>query len=105
MRRLVSIRNSCMECDEAITNPLCPECLARGMRVMVGEQNQKLSRQIAGFSTSGETHCIRCGKEVGLCAHCFSKDIYEFLSGKNKRIAQEFLGNFDFGLRESLVGY
>jgi hypothetical protein len=95
--------NRCVQCEDVITNPLCTDCLAMQMVVMVGEYDQNLAKYIKGFVTDGDTICISCGSRMGLCAYCFSKDIYGFLKDKKSTIAQEFLSRFDFELRKELV--
>ncbi|MFA6462055.1 MAG: hypothetical protein WCV90_07365 [Candidatus Woesearchaeota archaeon] len=99
------IEHRCMECDEAISNPICSECLAQRMRITIGETNQKLARAIKGIPTSGGTNCLFCGKEVGVCAHCFSQDVYEFLKEKNQAVAKLFQSQFDFNLRNRLIDF
>ena len=89
----------CVECDEIISNPLCSECLAERMKSMIQEHNPELAEEIAGFAIDGETVCISCGQGMGLCAHCFSRGIYEYLQEKNTFIAKEFASRFDFNLR------
>ena len=96
--------NRCAECDEIITNPICSDCLAQNMRVMVGQFDPTLAEDITGFDIEGDTQCIRCGRSMGLCAHCFSKDIYFFLEEKKSSLAEDFLANFDFDLRRELAG-
>jgi len=93
----------CIECNEAITNPICSECLAVRMQVMVKEYDPKLAKEIKGFAFEGGTTCLFCKKQMGLCAHCFSKDVYHYLEEKNQEIAEEFLSRFDFDLRQELV--
>jgi len=93
----------CIECDEIINNPVCSDCLAGQMRVMIREYHPALARKIRGFKVEGDTCCILCGKNMGLCAHCFSKGIYEYLQQKNELVAKEFLNRFDFDLRKSWV--
>ena len=96
--------NMCIECDEAITNPICSDCLATTMRVMIAEYDQKLAQKVVGFSMEdGITTCIQCGQSMSLCAHCFSRDIYEYLQERNPAIAEEFVNRFDFDLRQELV--
>ncbi|MBT4651120.1 hypothetical protein HOC13_01210 [Candidatus Woesearchaeota archaeon] len=95
--------NRCVECEETITQPICGECLAVRMKNMVGEYDTKLAKDIAGLNVEGETKCIFCGEGMGLCAHCFSKDIYEYLAEKNIKIAKEFLSRFDFDLRRVFI--
>ena len=97
--------NRCAECDEVITNPICSDCLAARMRIMVGEYDFKLAAEIHGAEIDGNTTCIKCGIRMGLCAHCFSKDIYEFLQEQNPKLALEFAGKFDFDLRQKLTDF
>ena len=100
---MIAAQHRCVECDDVITNPVCANCLATQMMVMVGEYDQRLVDFIKGISIDGETTCIICNTKMGLCAHCFSKDVYRFLSSKNERIGKEFLQRFDFELRKELV--
>ncbi len=95
--------NRCVHCDDVITNPLCPSCLAKRMVVTLNEHNSKLANAIIGFKIDGDTTCISCGERMGLCAHCFSRDMYEFLAEREPQIASTFLGHFDFDLRKELV--
>lgn len=95
--------NRCAECNDVITNPLCSDCLAMEMTVMVGEYDRELAGFIQGNTIYGETICISCGKKMGLCAHCFSKDVYNFLNERKSSIAKEFINRFDFELRKELV--
>ncbi len=89
----------CVECDEIISNPLCSECLAERMRMVVQVERPDLAAEINGFRIEGDTTCISCGKGMGLCAHCFSKGIYEFLQENDSSLAKEFANQFDFNLR------
>ncbi|HIH11022.1 TPA: hypothetical protein HA241_02445 [Candidatus Woesearchaeota archaeon] len=93
----------CIECDEVITNPICGECLAGEMKVMIGEQNRKLGRLVHGFEVDGATVCLLCHKNMGLCAHCMSKDMYEYLIEEDEELADEFMARFDFDLRRVFV--
>ena len=98
--------NRCVQCDQVITTPLCTSCLAERMMVTVGEHDLKLAKTIKGFNIEGETICISCGQKMGLCAHCFSKDIYTYLSEKlpeKKSLAADFLSQFDYDLRKDFV--
>ncbi|MBI2112644.1 hypothetical protein HYT52_03870 [Candidatus Woesearchaeota archaeon] len=96
--------NTCIECDDIITEPICPECLAHRMQEFVHYFDQKLAEEIESLVVEdGETSCIFCGKKMNLCAHCFSKEIYQFLQEKNPQAAEEFLGRFDFDLRRNMI--
>lgn len=94
--------NRCVECDEVITNPLCSECLAERMRLVISEHDPILAEQIHGLPIDGNTSCISCGKNMGLCAHCFSRDVYDYIHENNPSLAEEFLSRFDFDLRREL---
>ncbi len=93
----------CIQCDEPITNPICPDCLAKQMRAWLSEIAPSLSKEISGFGMDGEIACIFCGNSMSICAHCFSKDIYEQLKEKDAKIAREFMSRFDFDLRRELL--
>jgi len=95
--------NRCVECNEVITQPICTECLGKRMKIIVGEIDVSLVEGIKGFAMGGGTKCIFCGKGMRICAHCFSKDIYEYLLERNPKVAEEFLMRFDFDLRRELV--
>ena len=97
--------NRCVVCEEVITQPICGTCLASRMRSVVGESNSQLAKEIAGLNIDGETHCIFCGQGMGLCAPCFSKDVYEYLKEKDAKVAKAFLKNFDFDLRKRLTQF
>ena len=96
--------NACVECDDIITNPICPHCLVREMVVMVGEQDRILAKKIKAFNVPGETRCIHCSTLMGICAYCCTKDVYEYLLEKKPILAREFLNKFDFELRKEVCG-
>ena len=100
-----AMQNRCVECDEIITNPICPECLAKKMRLVVSEHDKKLAEDIVSANVDGETTCIICGLEMGVCAHCFSKEIYEMLVSKGYQQQKEFMARFDFFLRKEWNDY
>lgn len=95
--------NRCIECSEVITNPLCSECLAEEMQAMIAEYDPGMANAIVGFPVDGDTTCISCGNSMGLCAYCFSKDVYLFLEEENAVLGEEFLSRFDFGLRREFM--
>ncbi len=95
--------NRCVDCNDIITQPICSECLSSQMKVMVAEMDASLVSEIDSANIPGGTNCIRCSSEMGLCAHCYSKDVYYQIKDKNSEVAEQFLARFDFGLRESLV--
>lgn len=87
----------CMECDEIITNPLCGVCLAEEVRAFAGQN----PIPVFGYAGEGNVTCIRCHRSMGLCAHCFCRDIYDYLRDEKSPLATEFLSRFDFDLRKT----
>lgn len=95
--------SSCMQCDEVITEPICADCLAIRMKVVVKEYDSRLAQEIVGFtSIEGGATCLFCGEKMSLCAHCFSREIYDLIKTKNPSLVEEFLSRFDFGLRREV---
>lgn len=99
------VANSCVVCDEAISNPICPDCLAKQMRNWLVEFDPLLASEVDGFSIEGDTTCLFCGQGMSICAHCYSMDVYEQLAVKNAKLAQEFVSHFDFDLRKGLTHF
>lgn len=94
----------CIECDEAITEPICPGCLSQRMQEYVEGYDEELASDIQNLAIEeGETNCIFCGSAMNLCAHCFSREVHGFLEERDPRIAKGFIGRFDFDLRRSML--
>ncbi len=93
----------CVECNEIITTPICSDCLAGQMREVLAEQDPSLAAAIAGAAIEGDTVCILCGRSMGLCAYCFSRDMYVLVQHWNPALAAEFAARFDFDLRHNVV--
>jgi len=71
------------------------------MKLVINQYNPKLAENIIETKIPGNTKCIFCGAGMGLCAHCFSRDIYDYLQENDSEIAEVFLSRFDFDLRRS----
>ena len=102
-RKTRGVFSTCIDCNDIITNPICSGCLTVQMKVMVSEYSPELAKDIVECDVEGETQCMHCGKNMGLCAHCFSRDVYEQLKEKNEAISDEFMARFDFNLRERFM--
>lgn len=99
-------KNSCLECNQTITNPICPECLATRVKNWLDDMGKTgTAKKITAHNVNGPTKCIFCGQGMSICAHCYSKDIYDFLFDKDPKLAREFLSRFDFELREEVLSY
>ena len=101
----------CLECDEAVSNPLCPLCLTRQIDVWLSSYPSEIRKQILGNireyvkktnNIAGKsTRCIACGKATGsLCPYCFTNYVFNELKKLkvSRVILKEFLQffNYDF---------
>ena len=106
----------CLECKEAVHNPLCPKCLAGEMHAWLENKPEKI-KQLADLEikklllTAKENpelfnvefqQCLKCSeKTVSLCPYCFVELVYRKIKKHNvdKEILKEFvqLFNFNFG--------
>ena len=94
-----AVFHRCIDCSEVISNPVCSQCLGSQMKQVLGEIDPKLAEKIVTSNFAGDTHCLSCGSEMGLCAHCFSRDVFEQIKDLNEHAADEFLARFDYDLR------
>ncbi|MBR9691972.1 hypothetical protein GOV06_04240 [Candidatus Woesearchaeota archaeon] len=93
----------CIVCREAITNPLCPECLAKEVGEWLRYRIPSLAGEFTWPRYETGVKCIKCGSHMGICAHCYLKDIYDSMWEITPMLAAEFLETFDFGLRRELL--
>ena len=94
---------ACRDCEDVITNPVCPGCLSRGIEQWALIWMPELLSHIQlnpAFGTG--TRCIMCKRDMSQCAHCFSKEIYELVVRSIPELGEEFLQSFNFQLRETL---
>ena len=97
-------QNTCIACQEAITNPVCQDCLEREIETWLKKREpkliQKLKRQTAEFKLitdfSNDTPCIFCKNNMNACAFCYTSFIEEWLRKKYPRLVLEFKFFFDF---------
>jgi hypothetical protein len=106
--------NECIECHEAIYNPLCPFCLAKEVQVWLASYpDKKIKDKILqnirkylmtihklSIKRGKATKCAVCGKRASLCPYCFTNYVYNLLKelDVNRIMLKEFLQffNFDF---------
>ncbi|MFH1452136.1 MAG: hypothetical protein ABIF88_03105 [archaeon] len=102
------LHSNCIFCDKKITNPLCPECIAKGFRQWIRQFTDeekiiktklecflKEIRHFEGRSIS----CVACHKKTThLCPYCFTNFLYKIAKDANlgASILSEFLFIFDF---------
>ncbi len=103
---------TCMECKEAIFNPICPHCLSEEILSWIETKEdsrlkQKVKKKLEEViklskTSSGKlTMCITCNARTAfLCPYCFTELVYEKLKEMRlkKALIMEFLQifNYDF---------
>ena len=96
----------CIICDEAVTNPICVECLGREMEVWLSETNPKLIKDVKDIVRYYElmnpiSKCVLCGKDMGVCRHCFTKEVFDLIKQHSPKLEEEFIRQFNY----ELTGY
>jgi hypothetical protein len=100
----------CDVCNIAVTNPLCPECLAievDAWLTMYPDLRKNILPRLKRFIENVNekaidfTQCIKCGnKTASLCPYCFTEAVLRELKKLqvNKLVLTEFFEffNFDF---------
>ena len=102
----------CLDCKEAVYNPLCPSCLALQIEVWLSSLSsyplqKKILAKIKDYvektnNLAGEsTTCIACKRpSASLCPYCFTEYVFNLLKSMkvNRIILKEFLQffNYDF---------
>lgn len=94
----------CAVCGEAITNPICPECLQNEIEQWIDGFKPSAAKRIKGYSWGFDTYrhdtvkCVVCGNNMSICAHCFCKDVFELVEKELGELAEDFLYSFNFDL-------
>jgi len=93
----------CISCREGITNPICPSCLGREMESWNPKMKSILLKAEVDFDYGNSVDCLFCREPMHICAHCYSRDVYDLVRLEFPEIALEFIEVFDYGLREELT--
>ena len=93
----------CLVCEEDITNPICPDCIEKEICAWLSERDPELIPSVKSKGndalTRWVTNCIICGKNMGICGHCFSKEVLEVINNRNdKHLTNDFISFFNFEL-------
>jgi len=102
----------CLECKEAVYNPLCPSCLALQVEAWLASYPYKETREKILFKIKDyvkktnhlpgkPTTCVSCKKaQASLCPYCFTEYVFNLLKKLkvNRIMLKEFLMffNYDF---------
>ena len=106
----------CLECNEAITNPLCPLCLTKQIDVWLSSYPSEIRKKLIGNvkdyvekanNIAGKSSgCIACNKPTGsLCPYCFTNHVFDELKRLkvSRVILKEFLQFFNYDFEH--IGY
>lgn len=99
------MRAICEECNEAITNPICPNCLERQAIAWLMERKKellvhKVKDRLAVIKkhskeSNSNVNCVICKTKLSICPHCTATELWKVLQ-KEKRIANDFLVMFSY---------
>lgn len=93
----------CVGCHEAITNPVCQDCLSKDIRIWLNKLNPELVPLFNYLTTNyikvdSNVGCIICGREMQLCPYCFTEDVYYWLKEVAPNLIEDFIVYFNFDL-------
>lgn len=93
----------CGACDDAITNPICPECLERQIVAWLSTRAPEHAEAVKGTKDifdgfSSPVTCIICGENMNVCPHCFVREVYHLLGARDRELGEEFRQHFNYDL-------
>jgi len=95
----MAANDACPICNEAITNPICVDCLEKELnhwRLSIRKIPMRLKKIYMAFPKIGK--CIICGKETSVCAHCYAEDALKIIKEDEPELEEEFLTHFNYDL-------
>ena len=103
MSELNPNEHACVICNETITNPVCMHCLEDEIVSWSADYNPAMVEDVVSTtkimpepSVTG-MRCILCGRDIDVCPHCYSKDVFKGI--KDPVLADTFVETFNFDLR------
>ncbi len=109
----------CLECGDLITNPICPDCIAKAFEDWIRKYPRlakkvlfKIKKFLKGHKHFDEDSqlCVICkSKKAWSCPYCFTEHIFDLLkqAKASNEVLREYLRffNFDFGDFSGKWGY
>ena len=92
---------NCVECEEVIINPICPDCLSEGIACWVGERLGSAAASAVYDITdalayqTGSTWCIKCNEPMRVCAYCYTNELMVLLKN-HPAVLEQFVFYFGF---------
>lgn len=100
-----NIHAICEECNEAITNPVCPDCLEKEVIAWLRERQRedlilKINDRMSLLKKQSresecKVKCIICKTDFGICSHCTSRQLLKVFQ-REKRLINNFLTLFSY---------
>ena len=93
----------CVICSEAITNPICLDCMEEGMEQWFATRNPsairdlKLWTRVFDAYTHKGVKCVVCGRNMNVCSHCYTEEMLDALEESiedKESFVQAFRYNF-----------
>ena len=101
----------CVVCEEAITNPICLECLEKEVKQWLVDKKKAEMLPLLAMQTEvfrAFTHkgidCIKCKGSMNVCAHCYTMEIYRWFRKDIRDFTDDFIECFDFEIKALLSG-
>ena len=95
-------QTGCLVCNEAITNPICSDCIGKEIEEWLLEKRPDLVEKFRDFGKLDfdytSTNCIVCGRDMHICAHCYCSDIRDWLRDISEELEKDFISCFNFEL-------
>ena len=98
--------SECVLCQEYVTNPVCSECLGKGVGQWLQEN---FPEKVVDFKaltknipkgTYEDDRCIKCQKKMSVCTYCYTEEIFTWLVANktHKDILKQYMKFFNFDL-------
>ncbi len=97
------MKGMCHMCGEAITNPLCQDCLVQEMAEWMLDKDQDLAEELLDVSVLfkplpySEVNCAKCSHEIKLCPYCCRNEVLKLVN-LPKDLKKEFKETFKIGI-------
>lgn len=91
---------TCVNCRQAITNPVCPECMENEIVAWAVSEKKGMIPSIRELiyknvtKDNANTHCIICNKRMELCTYCIKQDVLDFLNMHYPELVESFKKHF-----------
>lgn len=95
---------ACRICDEAITNPICKECLEEEMTSWLSDREErlvpvaKIAKDTFVDTNTSRVNCIICKKFMEICPHCYTSEVLMGLKDHKSENIENFSRSFNYDI-------